>query len=107
MDETGLYCYYTDGPCGFHMGMHDARMVGARAKVNEFVDYELIYSQSEQWTLLSGVLGVVMGPEDQKHHEVLYDWYTLDQNIHDWEVGLWCQTEETQLICVVAKHVSD
>ena len=38
---------------------------------------------------------------------MLYDWYTLEQDIHDQDVGWQCHAEETQLLCVVAKHVSD
>ena len=78
MGEAELYCYYADGPCGFQMDMYDARMVGTRAKVEEFVDNDLIYSWSERWTLLLGVPGVVMRPDDREQNEVLYDRYTLD-----------------------------
>ena len=41
------------------------------------------------------------------HHKVLYDQYTLEQDIHDQDVGWQRQAEETQLIRVVAKHVAD
>ena len=58
MGETELYCYHADGPYGFQMDIHDAHMIGTRAKVKEFVDDELIYSWSERWTLLSGIPGV-------------------------------------------------
>ena len=53
MGETEQYCYYADGPCGFQMDMHDARMVGTHANVEDFVDEELSYSRSERLTLLS------------------------------------------------------
>ena len=48
-----------------------------------------------------------MRPDNQEYHKVLYDWYTLEQDIHDWDVGQRRQAENTQLIRVVAKHVAD
>ena len=49
----------------------------------------------------------VMRTDDQEHHKVLFDWYSLDQNIHNFDVGCQCQTEEIQLICSAAKYASD
>ena len=48
MGETERYSYYADGPCGFQMDMHDARMVGTRDNVEDFVDEELSFSRSER-----------------------------------------------------------
>ena len=64
MGETERCCYYADGPYSFRMDMHDACMVGTRTKVKDFVDDNLIYSRSERWTLLLGVPGIEMRPND-------------------------------------------
>ena len=64
MGEAKRYNHYADDPFAFQMDIHDCRMVGTLAEVQEFVDNKLIYTRSVRWKLLSGVPDVIIRPDD-------------------------------------------